>query len=283
MVRSFHSIQFSVIAACLAIATPSVMAADPVRIVFQNGRSIVVSALAVQGDQLVVKTAVDGYNEGQTFAAATTDHVYGDKPVEINQALAMVLMDKSKAKEAQRLLLPVLEQQKITAKIPGNYWVEAAKVVLLTHALNGDSTACSAIGKEISDATPAQGIDPMVSLGKALMVPSLSKFEERDAALKDQTTDNLPAEVCAFASFYRGELCLSEKRNPQALESYLAVTCVHPSGSLVLNAAAEIKAADLLAESGKRDEALALAKSAARSAPGTVIAQEANKRLESLK
>lgn len=266
----------------IALAWQAASAADPVRVVFQNGRSIPASALALQGDKLVVKAAADGFNPGQSFPLPMADHVYGEKPAAINQAIALALTGKPK--EAQDLLKPVVDEQRITARIPGNFWLDAARALLVAYAVNGDATDCTNIGKEISDATPAQGIDPFVSLGKALLLPVLTtKWQDREVALRDLTTDNLPADICAYAAFFRGNVFKKENKNVEALDAYLAVTCLHPSGGLILNAASELQAADLLAAQGRREEALALVQSAIRVSQGTVLADEATKRLESLK
>ncbi|NQW99989.1 hypothetical protein HQ447_04965, partial [bacterium] len=110
-------------------------AAEPIRIVFQNGRSIPISGLDLQGDKLVVKVSADGMLAGQAFPLASADHVFGDKPAEINPALALLLTDKPV--EALKLLEPILAEQRHTAKIPGNFWLEAARAALLAYAVSG--------------------------------------------------------------------------------------------------------------------------------------------------
>jgi hypothetical protein len=268
--------------ACLAAALVVPLIAEPTQVIFQNGRSIAATSLVQQGDKLVVKTAAEGFTVGQSLPVATVDHVFGQRPPEVNQAIALLL--NSNPDKAISLLQPVVDGERITAKFPGNQWLDAARALLVAHALKGSSKDCLAIGKEISDATPAQGIDPFVMLGKALLLhPLNTRFEDREAALRDLTTDNLPATICAYASFFRGNVFKKEQKNAEALDSYLSVPCVHPSGGMMLNAAAELQAADLLAAQGRRDEALALVHSALRVATGTVLADEAQKRLESLK
>lgn len=279
MAPSQSILRFSLLACAITAIS---MAAEPARVVFQNGRSIPITALALQGDKLVVKTAADGFNPGQSFPLLSADHIYGDKPAEVNQATALLLTNK--AKDAQKLLEPIIAEHRLTSKIPGNFWLVSARALLVAYAVNGNSSECAAIGKEISDATPAQGIDPFVSLGKALMMPALTtKFEDREVALRDLTTDNLPADICAYASFFRANLLKKENKKAEALEAYLSVPCLYPSGGLILNAAAELQAADLLATLQRPEEALALVNSALRVSTGTVLAEESNKRLESLK
>lgn len=266
-------------------------AAEPIRIVFQNGRSIPISGLDLQGDKLVVKVSADGMLAGQAFPLASADHVFGDKPAEINPALALLLTDKPV--EALKLLEPILAEQRHTAKIPGNFWLEAARAALLAYAVSGNSAKAGEIGKEISDATPSQGIDPFVSLGKALLLPASTSPADREVALRDLTTDNLPADVCGFASFYRGHLLAGLKRDKDpaaalkqdaaALEAFLMVPCLYPSGGMTLNAVAEWKAAEFLVALNRREEAVALLNSSIRGAAGTLVAVEAAKRLETLK
>ena len=277
----------SFIAVCAAMVSSVTVAAaaEPYKIVFQNGKSIPITSIALQKDQFVVKTPGDGFAEGQLLPVASADHVFGDKPPQISQALAILLNDKGKAKQAQALLEPVVTEHKVTVGVYGSYWLEAARVLLVAYAVNGDAGLSVKIGKEISDCAPTQGNDPIVNLGKALLISPLAKLEEREVPLRDLTTaDNMPADISAYASFFRGELLREKRRDAQALEAYLMVPCLFPTGGVILNAAAEMKAADLLASQGnKRDEALALATNAVRDATGTVLAEEAKKRLESLK
>ncbi|GAA5129115.1 hypothetical protein JIN84_02935 [Luteolibacter yonseiensis] len=266
--------------ACVA-ALPLANAQEPIRIVFQNGRAVPLSAVSLQGDKLNVTTAAEGFNAGQSFPLSTADHIFGDKPSEINGAIALLLTDKPA--DAVKLLEPVLASQQITAAIPGNYWLEAARAALVAYAVSGNTTKCTDIGKAISDATPAQGNDPFVALGKALLLPISTPLADRETALRDLTTDNLPADVCAYASFFRAKLLKGAKNDKDALEGYLSVTGLFPSGGMVLNGAASFNAADILAAQGRRDEAVALLNSSVSHSAGTLVAAEANKRLESLK
>jgi hypothetical protein len=279
--------------ACAAATLPLswVGAAEPIRIVFQNGRSVPISAVALQGDNLSITAAADGFNPGQTFPLAMADHIFGEKPEEINPGIALLLMGKPG--DALKQLEPIVAAQRITAKIPGNFWLDAARAALVAYAVSGNAAKCNEIGKEISDATPAQGIDPFVSLGKALLLPASTSAEDRQTALRDLTTGNLPADVCAYASFYSGNLLASIKRTPDpaktlqqntdTLEAYLMVPCLYPSGGMVLNSVAELKAAEILVTLGRRDEVIALLNSSIRGATGTLVAIEATKRLERLK
>lgn len=281
MARTLH-ISRSVLLAAMLAAPTLASAQEGTRFVLQNGRSIPITAVTVSGNNLNVTAAAEGFNPGQTIPLASVDHVYGTKPAGINQGLALLLTGKHE--DARRLLTPIVASEKLTAKFPGNYWVEAARALLLAEALRGDATTCNALGKEISDATPEQGTDPFIGLSKALLMPALTtKASDREVALRDLMIESQPADVAAFASYFRGNLLIEEKRKPEALEAYLTSPCLYPSAGLVITAACEIKAADLLLELKRPDESLALATSAARSAPGTVIAEEAKKRLESLK
>lgn len=289
-----HSIFRTARLACLLAASSVAVsvADDNTQVVFQGGRSIPLSSLTLQGEKLVVKTAGDGFNVGAIFTLASADHIFGSKPAAINQGVALLLMGKPK--EAQKLLEPVVVEHRPTAKISGNFWLEAARALLIVRALNGETAECSALGKEISDATPAQGIDPFVTLGKALLLPASTPVDDRVLALRDLTTDDFPSEVRAYAFYYSGLLCKKEKRLPEALEAFLSVPGLVPTGGMVLNAAAEIQGAELVNAlarsdeskeviSGRRDQAMSLLKSVLRDAPGTILVEEANKRIESLK
>lgn len=287
-----HTLRSALLACAAAILSAN--AAEPARIVFQNGRSIPVSSVALQGENLVIKTPGDGFNAGQSFPLATADHVFGERPGELNPAIALLLMDNPD--DSLKLLEPMLASLQVSARIPGNFWVEAARAALVAYSIKGDTVKVALIGKEISDATPAQGIDPFVSLGKALQLPVSTKMADRLVAFGDLTTDNLPAEVGAYASFYRANLIKNAKRTAEpvaagvpskqdadTLEAYLSVPCLFPSAGMILNGVAEFKAAEILATLGRREEAVALLNSSIRYSAGTLVAAEANKRLESLK
>jgi hypothetical protein len=257
----------------------------------QSGRSIPVSAVALQANGYRVLAAVDGYTIDQVLPLENIDHVFGDKPPELNQGIALLLMDKPA--EALKLLDPIVTSQRITSKIPGNFWLEAARASLVAYAVSGNTAKCNDIGKEISDATPNLGIDPFVMLGKALMLPPSTKDSERIMAFRDLMSNSMAADVSAYASIYLGNFLKTVKRNPDAalatkqnseiLEAYLMVPCIFPSGGIVLNGFAELKAAELLANLNRRLEAVALLQSSTRNAADTLVATEANKRLESLK
>lgn len=264
-----------------AVVLPCVHAEVPTRIVFQNGRWVPVSVVAVQGDQLVVKSSGEGYAVGQSYLLDSADHIYGDKPVAINRGIAMLLLGKPV--EAIALLEPVVASEKITAKIPGNFWMEAAQANLVAYALNADAAKCTALGKEISEASPSKGSDPFASLGKALLITGVTKTNERMSALKQMTTDDSPTAVRAYASFFLAKALKEEKKNTEALEAYLSVPCLYPSGSMTLTAAAELNAAELLSALNRRDEALKLVRSSVIGSGDTMLLTEANKRLESLK
>lgn len=283
----------SALLACAVVALPLSWAgaAEPIRIVFQNGRSVPISSVTLQDDKLTITAAVDGFTPGQVFPLAMADHVYGEKPADFNPAIALLLAGNPE--EAIKRLEPIITAQRITAKIPGNFWLDAARATLIAYAVTGNASKCAEIGKEISEATPAQGSDPFVSLGKALLLPTTTSTQDRLVALGDLTTDNLPADVCAYASFYRGNLLASIKRSPDpakalkensdTLEAYLTVPCLFPSCGMILNSFAEFKAAELLITLDRREEAIALLNSSVRSSVGTSVAAEATKRLESLK
>jgi len=268
------------VTAALALSSAPLIASSAV-LVFQNGRTVPLNAVDVVQDKVVIKAAAAGFNPGQAFPLAAVSHVFGERPPELNQAIALLLVEKPQ--EAIAKLEPVAAAHRVSAKIAGNFWTESARALLVAYALMGDSARATQIGKDISESTPAQGSDPFVSLGKALLMSSSASFEDRDMALKDMTTDNLPADVAAYATFFRAKLLKEQKKNPEALQAYLAVPGLYPAGGLIINAAAEIHAASLLEILNRRDEAGVLVKSALLVCQGTILAEQANKLLESLK
>jgi hypothetical protein len=240
-----------------------------------------VNAVTLKEDKLVVISEAEGFTVGQSIPVTSADHVFGQRPVELPTAIAHILTDKPK--EALKLLEPIMAAHQSSAKIPGNFWVESAGAAVLAHALCGNTAKCIEVGKAISDATPNQGVDSYVFLGKALSLPSSTSLDIRLAALGDLTISTQPAHISAFAFYFRGQLLQEAKRTQEALESYLSVSCLVPSGGLILIAAAEFKAAEILATMGRREEAVALFSSSQRASQGTILAEDAKKRLETLK
>ena len=268
------------VSVALMLSSAPLIASSAV-LVFQNGRTVPLNAVDIAQDKVVIKVAAEGFNPGQAFPLTAISHVFGERPPELNQGIALLLVEKPQ--DAIAKLEPLAAAHRVSAKIPGNFWIESARALLVAYALTGDATRATQIGKDISDATPTQGSDPFVSLGKALLMSSSSSFEDRDMALKDMTTDNLPADVAAYATFFRAKLLKEQKKNPEALQMYLSVPGLYPSGGLIMNAAAEIHAANLLEMLNRREEASVLVKSALIVCEGTILAEQANKLLESLK
>jgi hypothetical protein len=256
-------------------------AQDAPKIMFSNGRGVAVDALAVEGGKFVVKKDSDGAVAGQSFTLAQATHVSGEKPAAINKAIALVLTDKPK--EALELLEPLLTSQKASATVPGNYWIEAARTALYANSLYNEPAKAEALGKEISDATPAQGNDPSIRLGKAMALPKTVKSTDRIGAFGDLVADDLPAEISAVASYFRGKLLQTYDKPDDAFQAFLTVGCIYPTGGIVVTSASEFNAAQILKNRNRRDEAVALLTSAQRGAKGTVIGDDATKSLESLK
>jgi hypothetical protein len=281
MSRFYKLRSISLVSVSMAFSLSWAAANSSVNVVLQNGQAIPLSALALEGDKLVITTETNGLAPGQSFGIASADHVYGERPPELNQGIALLLTDK--VDTALKLLEPILEQHKASAKIPGNFWLETARVILIAHALKGNTVKCNELGPQISDATLAPGPDPFVTLSKALLLPLSTAPNVSETAFTDLISNDLPADICAYASFYRGNLLKRIKRNTEAFDAYLSVSTLFPAGSVVLNGAAELQVADHLLSLKQNDEAKILLKSAATQADGTVIAEESNKRLENLK
>lgn len=267
--------------ATLLSFAPVSRAADPLRIVFKGGRSLPIDAVTIENGQFKVLTAQDGFEAGKTFKTDLADYISGEKPEAINRGVAFVLMDKPV--EAIGQLESVLNSQKITASIQGNYWIETARALLVAYARIGNNAKMEALGKELADATPEPGIDAGMLLAKAISLPLSTRSDERLNAFGDLLDDKNPTDVAAYAAFFRANFLSRTKKEAEALQGYLTVPCLYPTGGSVINGAAELFASELLAKQSRREEAVALLRAAINDARGTAIAEEAKKRLESLK
>ena len=271
--------------ASLTVLGAPLLHAQETRVVFEVAgvsRSIPVTNLVAQGDKFVVKAAADGFTANQAIPRTAASYVQGERPALVNEAIALILMEKPL--DALKLLEPFLEQQRPSSGLVGNHWDAAARAAVVAYGLIGSTEKCNALGKEISDATPEVGNDPIISLGRMLLLPFSTPLEDRLNGLASLVSENSPAEVSAYASFFRGLRLHKAKRDEEALEAYLLIPCAYPTGGSVLNGVAEMNAAEILAaQTGRREEAVALLTSATSYAQATPAGTEAAKRLKSLK
>ena len=281
LMKNLHLPRWSpLLAFAIAISPIHAQDAPPLQIALVGNRTLPFNAISVDGDTITVKAAMNGFNQGQSFPLNLASHIQGTKPAAINEGIAQLLLGNPS--EAIKLFDPILSEHRVTAKIPGNFWIETARAALVANALSGFRAKAEELGDEISDSTAAAGKDPTVALGKALLITASTPLDDRLSVLSTLATDDSPADVSAYACFFKAELLKTAKREDEALESYLCVSTLYPTGGVVLNAAAEMNASRILASRNRREEALALLKSAAREAQGTAVAEEAEKRIKSL-
>ncbi|BCU78469.1 hypothetical protein [Luteolibacter sp. LG18] len=274
--------RFTAVLATAALASAATVRADePLKVVFQGGRTVPIEALEFKGGQFVVTVAQEGLTVGQAVPAASADHIFGDKPEAVNKGVGLMLLDDPV--KALGALEPQLVSQKVTAAVPGNFWVETARAAILAYANMGNSSKVEALGKELSDATPEAGQDPVVGLAKVLLMPAATKVDAKVAAFNEFINDSTPTDVAAYASYFKGAALLKGKKDAEALEAYSVVTCLYPTGNSILNGAAEMASAQFLSNQKRRDEAVTLLNAAIRDAHNSPVADEAKKRLESLK
>lgn len=256
---------------------------DAISIVFTlNGvsKSIPIDNLGLQGEKFTVKTPAEGLPT-IPLNLEWASHVSGSEPVQISEAVGLLLMNKPS--DALALLDPIMETHKITAKVPGNYWLKAARAALVAHSINRATSKCAEIGKEISDATPIAGDDPSVSLSNVMLTPLSVSINDRIKAYADLANDSSPPEVSAYASYFRGNLLKTAKRNKEALEAYLTIPAVYPTCGRVIVAAAALNAGELIAAMNRRDEAILYLEDAKREGKGTAVGAEAEKRIPLVK
>lgn len=259
------------------------VAQDETSIVFTVGgvsKSIPIEKLTLANNKFTVKDPGDKY-PAVPLELAWASHVSGEEPPQIAEAVGLLLMNKPS--DAVTLLDPVLEKHQITAKIPGNYWIRAARAALVAHSINRATAKCAEIGKAISDATPVAGDDPSVALSNAMLTPLSVKIDDRIAALEALANDGSPPEVSAYACFFRGNLLKTARKEALALDSYLSIPSRFPTCGRVIVAAAELNAGELLAKLNRRPEAILCLEDAIREGKGTVISAEAEKRIPQIR
>jgi len=275
--------RFSAILATAALATVvTARAAEPVRIVFQGGRAIPIEALELKGANFVVTAAQEGGPAvGQSVPTNTADHVYGDKPEGINKGIGFLLTGEPV--KALGLLEPIVASQKVTGPVPGNFWVETARATILSYADMGNAAKAEDLAKALADATPEAGPDPVLALARVLLLPASTKLDAKTAAFDELINDNSPTDIAAYASYFKGQALQKGKKDFDALQAWSGVTCLYPTGGNVLNGAAELASSQYLFNQKRREEAVALLEAAVRDARNSPVADEAKKRLESMK
>lgn len=272
--------------ALISLAAPALHAqGEEPRLVFLNGRSAPLNTVAVEGGKFVIKTASDNIPANTSYPLTAASHISGERPAAIDKGVALILLDDYA--EAVKLLEPVVTSQKASATVPGNHWLPAARATLLLYSLYNEPGKAETLGKEISDATPESGPDPVVLLGQALALPLTVKFDERVKKLDEMVSDTNPVEVSAYASYFKGKLLkkiAEAKRQEEALTAFLTVGCLYPAGGLVVVSAAEMQAAELIKiKPERKKEALSLIESAVRGGKGTAVGTAAQKALDGLK
>lgn len=265
-----------------ALVSPLASAVDEVTIVFEknNNRSLPLDAVKLEGGKFVLKTPVEGF-PNTPFNTDLASHISGEKPPQIDEAVALLLLGKPS--DALTLLEPILEKHEVTAKIPGNYWIAAARAALVANSINRSTARCNELGKAISEATPAPGDDPSVALSRAMLTPLSVSIDDRIGALAVLAADSSPPEVAAYSCFFRGNLLKTAKKPQDALDAYLSMCSVYPTSGRVINAAGELSAANILADLGRREEAVLLLEAALRDGRNTAIGTEAEKRIPLVK
>lgn len=268
--------------ATVAMATVvTARAAEAVRIIFQGGRAIPIEALELKGANFVVTAAQDGLTVGQSVPTNTADHVFGDKPDAINKGIGFLLTGEPV--KALSALEPIVASHKVTGPVPGNFWVEAARAAVLSYAEMGNAAKAEDLAKVLADATPEAGPDPALGLARALLMSASTKLDARVAAFDEFVNDASPADIAAYASYFKGQYLQKGKRDADALQAWSVVTCLYPTGGNILNGAAELASSQYLFNQKRRDEAVVLLEAAARDARNSPVADEAKKRLETMK
>ena len=222
---------------------------EPIRIVFQNGRSVPVSARGAARRQARRQDRRGGiHRQGQTFPLESADHVYGDKPAELNPAIALLLTGKPA--EALKLLEPVVAAAPDHRENPGKL-LAGSRPRRAWSPTPSTATPPSAPTSARKSPTPPR-LRASIRLShsaRPCCCPSSTKVEDRAIALEDLTTDNLPADVCAYASFFRGNCSRTpngaDPTTPQTGQKpsrpISMVPCLFPSGGMILNAVAELE------------------------------------------
>lgn len=257
--------------------------AEAPRLVFRSGitfRSVPVSALRAEGGNFVLTQAVDNLAANTQIPATSVLRVSGGEPEEITKATALMLTGAPGA--AIKLLDPLLQSQRATATVPGNFWVNAARMKIVAAAMEGDAKTVDSTSTDLVN-TSKLTTDPTPSLGQIILESRLGKLEERLQRFDDFVNENRPPRINGLAQYLRADILAGFKRDKEALDGFLTVPALNPTASAVVVAACEFRAAQLLTKMGRKAEAIASYEAIVGSVPGTALAEKSSEILKSLK
>lgn len=253
------------------------------RLVFRQGinfRSVPVTALRAEGGNFIVTQEADNVAANTQIAAASVLRVSGAEPAEITKATAMMLVGNPGA--AVKQLAPLLDSQRATATVPGNFWVTAARLKVIAAAMDGDAKTVDAASTDLVN-TSKQTSDPAPTLAKIILETRTGKLDERLQQFDDFISDSRPPMINGLAQFLRGDLLAGFKKDKEALDAFLSVPALNPTSSGAVVAGCEYRAALLQAKLGRKAEAIAAYEDVVAIVPGTVLAEKASQNLKSSK
>lgn len=180
--------------------------AVPLRIVFQQGVAIPIDALELQGEELVTTREVSGTPAGTRIPLGDGIYVTGAKPAGTTNGLALLL--ENKPAEALAQLGPVLNSHLVTARTPGNFWVDTARIAAVAYSMNGDASGLQQVA-DILESTQGAA-DPMIAVAEELSKESIFTAEAKVERLLEKVNDANPTIVNALIYYFVGELRRSQ-------------------------------------------------------------------------
>lgn len=261
-------------------------------VILKGGAVIPLDAVQIAEGKITVTKEVPGFVADQSYPAETIDRIGGAEPVAFRKAVAEMLVGNPV--EAVRLVAPIIDQQRSTAAIPGNFWVEAMRISMLGNALAGRNSKVDEIARDLNQNGKKEAAgDSTAELARLICSPSNPKPDVRVKDLSLFANELRPAELNGIALYLAADILAKDHRDEQALDIFISVPAIYSTSGPSVVAACEYRTAELIlrlnrnpeipdSKTSSKSEALAIYKSAAAYGADTAVAQLATEKIKSM-
>ena len=262
-------------------------------LILKGGIVLPLDAVQIAEGRVTVAKDIPGFTTSQSFPAETVDRVAGAEPAAFRQAVAELLLGTPE--HAIALVKPILEQQRPTAAMPGNFWVEAMRLNILAHALANRTSKLDELAKDLSQTAKKEASgDATAELAQLIIAPGANKGEARAKSFRSFVNELRPAELNGIALYFAADALGKARKDDDALDAFISVQSLYPTAGPSVVAACEYRSAELIlklnrnpeqpeTKTSSKSEALAGFQSAAEYGAGTAIAKLAEEKVKSLK
>ncbi len=261
-------------------------------VILKGGAVAPLDAIQIADGKITIIKEIPGFVPDQSYPVDIVDRIAGAEPLAFRKAVAEMLVGKPA--EAINLLRPIVEQQRQTAAIPGNFWVEAMRLNMLANALAGRNSKIDEISRDMNQTAKKEAAgDSTAELARLIASPSNPKPEARVKDLSLFANDLRSNELNGIALYIAADILAQAHKEEEALDIFISVPAIYPTSGPSVVAACEYRTADLILRLNRnpeipdshtcsKSEAIVTFKSAAKYGEETVVEQLAGEKIKSL-